>query len=172
MPEYVTLGRRFRVLRHRAASEWVGRVIASRHAFYLFVEAWPSWWADDWDSGATADVWNGLAGDAIKRPGTPLSRLGEVAGHPDWPLRGVTNDSVVVIPRHDVERVRLTRWAWRATLDITTPEQTYFVGLRLFGRGRALRQLREWGWEYEAHGAAARAGALPSAPLTGPGVER
>src|SRR5205085_5471132 len=94
MPEYVTLGRRFRVLGHRAASEWVGRVIASRHAFYLCVEAWPSWWADDWDSGATADVWNGMAGDAIKRPGTPLSRLGEVAGHPDWPLRGVTNDSV------------------------------------------------------------------------------
>ena len=153
MPDFVLLGRSFRAKGGLFANDYHARVIASKDAFYLVVYLSPA------ESGAMLAGGMGLIGglmaaagaalsdDRIKRGVVKLSELpAEVTNHPDWPLRGVRKDyPVAVIPRAEVKQIR---YSWWRTFDIITPDQTFCVGPRTFGRGRVLKQMREWGWEF------------------------
>jgi hypothetical protein len=148
MPEYVLLGRSFRAKKGRFSDDHGGRIIGSRDAVYLVVYN---------SAGGAIAATGGLVGGVVAAVGMALSDTAtyeqvttlaelpkEVTNHPDWPIRGVDATPVIVVPRASVKKIR-NRW-W-STFDLVCENQSYYIGLRLFGRRAALKQMREWGWD-------------------------
>src|SRR5262249_31991089 len=124
-----------------------GRIIGSRDAVYLVVYS-----SAAGAIAASGGLLGGLVAAAAKALSdiascdqvTTLAELpGAVTGHPDWPIKKADRSPVVVVPRAAVKRIR-NRW-W-STFDLICEGQSYYIGLRLFGRRAALQQMREWGW--------------------------
>jgi hypothetical protein len=148
-PKYVELGRSFQAKGGVLANDYTGRIIASADTFYLVIYMTPQELTGAYSGGGLIGGLLAAAathGESIKRQVVKHSELPkEITGHPDWPISGSKDYTVVVIPKSQVKRIR---YSWWKTFDIITPEQTYYVGTRMFGRSRVLNRLREWGWEF------------------------
>lgn len=148
MPEYVVLGRSFRAKKGRFSDDHGGRLIGSRDAVYLVVygsAAAGMAAGGGLLGGLMAAASGALSDNAVYEQVTTLAELpAAVTGHPDWPIRKADGSPVIVVPRSSVKRIK-NRW-W-STFDLICEGQSYYLGLRLFGRRAALQQMREWGWE-------------------------
>jgi hypothetical protein len=134
------------------AEDYHGWVIGSEFAFFLVIRMSPEDTARMMAGGIgllgglLAAASASLSDNSIKRPMTRLTELAEeITDHADWPVDKDRDYPVVVLPKLKVKRIR---YSWWRTFDIVTAEQTFYVGLKMFGREAILKRLRGWGWQF------------------------
>ena len=148
MPEYVVLGRNFELKKKgRFSDTHTGRIIASRDAVYIVI--WGSvselMGGGGLIGGLVSAATGALSDQTVREQARKLSDLPrEVTQHPDWPLPPSYEYPVIVVPRDEVRKIR---YRWWSTFDIFHQERTYCIGGKFFGRGKAFRQMLEWGWK-------------------------
>ena len=156
MPAFVKVGRDIIVGRGLRAKHWAGPVIFGSQAIYVCpktnhaavveVQACPTSIAGAMFSGlasvAPPDEGSSTSGFNWRAHVVPLQDLPhDTTSSPDWPVNGAQRP-VIVLKREHVTGIKRKG----ANLVIQCDEEQFVFRLKLFGRGKALEQLRAFGW--------------------------
>lgn len=160
MQSYVKVGRDIVVGKGFSAKHWAGPIIFGRDAIYLLpndvsVKALKA----GYDSAsAAAGVLGGMIGGAIagtmqaKAKTKPtwqehIAELKELSPNvrtsPDWPVKS-DKRSVILIKRTDISKIVRSG----SRLIVEAYGDIFKLGLKLFGRGKALDAVKNLGWSF------------------------
>jgi len=146
MQQYQIIGTSFMTGRGGSTKMNFGPVVASRDAFYLVVNISHNQ-AMFGLLGGIVDRLEGSPQDLQSVTVTTVGELPEeVTAHPDWPRKIVAKRNVIIVPRSMIREIR--RPGLGGQLVLETDAERFSIGLKLFGKRKALSWLREdMGWD-------------------------
>ncbi len=157
MKHHVKIGRDIIVGKGWGAKHWSGPVVFGRDAIYICPNASQAALIQGWDSGAAAAGMLGAIGGAlagvVRKQGEAqptwqsqvvdlLDLPPDVINSPDWPVRK-SKRPVIILRRELIEKIERAGGKFL----VSSCSDTFKLGMKLFGRGKIVKTVRDLGWQ-------------------------